>query len=70
MNQLTTGDVFQGCHDNSFGPWAGEGCRGGFDFTLLFEEAILTIPLQCLLLLMVPLRISHLAKLENRVNAS
>jgi ATP-binding cassette, subfamily C (CFTR/MRP), member 1 len=28
--------------DDSFGPYAGY-CRGGFDFTLLFEEIILTI---------------------------
>ncbi|KAB5511355.1 P-loop containing nucleoside triphosphate hydrolase protein [Coniochaeta sp. 2T2.1] len=28
--------------DDTFGPYAGE-CRGGFDFTLLFEETILTI---------------------------
>jgi len=34
--------------DDSFGPHAGN-CRGGFDFTLLFEETILTIvPLACL----------------------
>ncbi|KAH8881037.1 P-loop containing nucleoside triphosphate hydrolase protein [Thozetella sp. PMI_491] len=40
--------------DNSFGPYAGE-CRGGFDFTLLFEETILTIlPLGFFLLLLPP----------------
>lgn len=63
------GNSVKGCRDDSFGPWAGLGCRGGFDFTLLFEEAILTIPLQCLLLLIVPFRIVHLSKLENRVGS-
>lgn len=29
--------------DTAWGPWAGPDCRGGLDFTLTFEEAILTI---------------------------
>ncbi|KAK4139084.1 P-loop containing nucleoside triphosphate hydrolase protein [Dichotomopilus funicola] len=29
--------------DSTWGPWAGPNCRGGLDFTLTFEEAILTI---------------------------
>nr|POF13541.1 abc transporter c family member 9 [Quercus suber] len=37
--------------DQSFGPWAGPVCRGGFDFTLLFEESILALPLLCVFLL-------------------
>ncbi|PYI08532.1 P-loop containing nucleoside triphosphate hydrolase protein [Aspergillus sclerotiicarbonarius CBS 121057] len=32
-----------GCQDNSFGPYAGPGCRGGFDFTLQFEEIVMTL---------------------------
>ncbi|RAK97248.1 P-loop containing nucleoside triphosphate hydrolase protein [Aspergillus ibericus CBS 121593] len=32
-----------GCRDNSFGPYAGAGCRGGFDFTLTFEEIVMTL---------------------------
>ncbi|KAK4201212.1 putative ABC transporter [Triangularia verruculosa] len=36
--------------DDSFGPHAGE-CRGGFDFTLFFEETILIIPPTGLILL-------------------
>lgn len=51
------------CGDDSFGPkvkaWDAD-CRGGFDFTLLFEEAILSIGPSSLLLLLVPWRISQL----------
>ena len=40
--------------DDTFGPYAGE-CRGGFDFTLLFEETILTLlPLGITLLILFP----------------
>lgn len=56
--------------DGSFGPWAGDQCRGGFDFTLVFEEAILTIPLQCALLLILPIRSFFLASEKTRVVAS
>ncbi|KAK4170055.1 hypothetical protein QBC43DRAFT_329617 [Cladorrhinum sp. PSN259] len=45
--------------DDSFGPHAGA-CRGGFDFTLLFEETILTILPLGLLLLVLPLRVGYL----------
>lgn len=38
------------CPDDSFGPWAGPTCRGGFDFTLYFEEAILSIPVDAIFL--------------------
>ncbi|KAG4256700.1 hypothetical protein FPRO03_03710 [Fusarium proliferatum] len=55
--------------DDSFGPYAG-GCRGGFDFTLLFEESILTIPITALVLLAAPCRVLYLlhknkVKVEN-----
>jgi len=53
--------------DDTIGPWAGEACRGGFDFTVLFEEAILTIPLQCVFLLILPTRIMHLVKSDCKV---
>ncbi|KAF6819357.1 ABC multidrug transporter [Colletotrichum sojae] len=56
--------------DDSFGPWAGTLCRGGFDFTLLFEESILAVPLYCLLLLALPVRALHLARSEVKVVAS
>ncbi|KAJ4863834.1 ABC transporter domain-containing protein [Trichoderma breve] len=44
------------CGDGFFGPavWA-DGCRGGFDFTLSFEESILsTLPAALFLLLSIP----------------
>lgn len=55
--------------DDTFGPWAGS-CRGGFDFTLLFEESILSLLPLCLLLLVVPLRIPYLIKRNIKVNQS
>ncbi|KAF4311832.1 Metal resistance protein YCF1-like protein 2 [Botryosphaeria dothidea] len=53
--------------DDSFGPWAGSACRGGFDFTLLFEESILSIPLSCLFLLLLPSRTLHLVKSDVKI---
>ncbi|KAF4440788.1 hypothetical protein F53441_12196 [Fusarium austroafricanum] len=47
--------------DDSFGPYAGD-CRGGFDFTLLFEETILILPITILLMLAAPLRIAYLLR--------
>ncbi|KAL8747798.1 MAG: hypothetical protein Q9190_000370 [Brigantiaea leucoxantha] len=47
--------------DDSFGPYA-EQCRGGFDFTLLFEETLLSILPLALLISIAPLRISYLIK--------
>jgi hypothetical protein len=55
--------------DDSFGPHAGD-CRGGFDFTLLFEEAILTIlPVGLLLIVLAP-RIWYLLRREKKVLAA
>ncbi|KAK1634372.1 ABC transporter [Colletotrichum phormii] len=53
--------------DDSLGPWAGELCRGGFDFTLFFEEAILAIPLQSLFLLLLPTCALRLARSDVKV---
>ncbi|PQE04085.1 ABC multidrug transporter protein [Rutstroemia sp. NJR-2017a BVV2] len=51
------------CRDDSFGPkvnsWDAE-CRGGFDFTLLFEETILSIGPSSLFILLVPWRVAQL----------
>ena len=58
------------CVDDDFGPWAGPACRGGFDFTLLFEETILTIPIQALFLYLLPIRIIQLLKEETKVKFS
>lgn len=54
------------CADDAFGPWAGSTCRGGFDFTLLFEESILTIPVQAVFLLVVPWRLFQLLRSERK----
>lgn len=51
--------------DDSFGPWAGQ-CRGGFDFTLLFEESILGIPLLSTFIVLLPGRWWYLSR--NRRN--
>lgn len=52
--------------ENSFGPQV-VGCLGGFDFTLFFEETILSILPMSLVLLFLPLRIAHLFKSEHKV---
>lgn len=52
--------------DNSFGPYAGN-CRGGFDFTLLFEETILSIPLLAIFILILPFRTLQLYKNDKKV---
>lgn len=56
-----------GCADDTFGPWAGPLCRGGFDFTLLFEESILSILLQSIFILCLPIRLLQLMKLSPKV---
>lgn len=47
--------------DDSFGPHFGD-CRGGFDLTLLFEESILIVPVNALLLLAAPCRAFYLVR--------
>lgn len=42
-------------------------CRGGFDFTLLFEESILTLLPLCLFLIISPLRIVYLLRKRRKV---
>lgn len=53
--------------DNTFGPYALH-CRGAFDFTLLFEETILTIVPLGLALLVAPFRIAYVFKKSKKVN--
>lgn len=55
--------------DDTFGPYAGS-CRGGFDFTLLFEESLLSILPLCLLLAVVPFRVVYLFRRTIKVNRS
>ncbi|KAF2177348.1 hypothetical protein K469DRAFT_755155 [Zopfia rhizophila CBS 207.26] len=52
--------------DDSFGPSANE-CRGGFDFTLLFEETFLSIIPIALLLVLGSLRIIYSLKSHPKV---
>ncbi|EAW08899.1 putative ABC transporter [Aspergillus clavatus NRRL 1] len=42
------------CDDNAFGPVINHGCRAAFDFTLLFEQTILSIAPSALFLLLAP----------------
>ncbi|KND86897.1 Canalicular multispecific organic anion transporter 2 [Tolypocladium ophioglossoides CBS 100239] len=58
------------CPDDSFGPWAGRTCRGGFDFTLLFEESILSILLSSLFLLAAPSPILKLVREPVKVRSN
>ncbi|TKW58921.1 Multidrug resistance-associated protein 1 [Colletotrichum tanaceti] len=51
------------CHDELFGPAvATESCRGGFDFTVLFEESVLSIPLSAGFLLIAPIQVALVFK--------
>jgi ATP-binding cassette subfamily C (CFTR/MRP) protein 1 len=62
----------QGCAlvDGTFGPWAGPLCRSGFDFTLLFEESILSILPTAIILTVAPFRIFYLWKKQNKLRRS
>ncbi|RBR18642.1 uncharacterized protein FIESC28_05919 [Fusarium coffeatum] len=51
--------------NESFGPYA-NGCRSRFDFTLLFEESILILPITVLFLLVAPCRATYLLR-KNKV---
>ena len=46
--------------DNAFGPSVSAECRGGFDFTLLFEELFLSIAPLVVVSLLIPLRVREL----------
>ncbi|KAH8666573.1 P-loop containing nucleoside triphosphate hydrolase protein [Xylariales sp. PMI_506] len=43
------------CSDNSFGP--ADSCPGAFDFTILFEQSILSIGTSAILLILLPLQL-------------
>lgn len=59
------------CHDldNTLRIDAGS-CRGGFDFSLLFEETILGILPIALILILVPFRLAQLAQKRRKVEGS
>ncbi|KAL2178346.1 uncharacterized protein P884DRAFT_269013 [Thermothelomyces heterothallicus CBS 202.75] len=46
--------------DIAWGPWAGPSCRGGLDFTLAFEESILSILPTALLIIAAALQVAFL----------
>lgn len=52
--------------DGSFGPAVGP-CRGGFDFTLTFEESVLGLLPQVILLLLAPIRLMTLRRRRERI---
>ncbi|KAF2502909.1 P-loop containing nucleoside triphosphate hydrolase protein [Lophium mytilinum] len=52
--------------DGSFGPGIGA-CRGGFDFTLTFEDSVLSLLPQAAFLLLAPVRLNTLRRRKNRV---
>ncbi|KAH6661422.1 ABC transporter [Truncatella angustata] len=59
------------CHDELFGPAvATESCRGGFDFTVLFEESVLSIPLSAGFLLITPIQVARIFKAVSAVRPS
>ena len=53
-----------------FGPQVTRSCLQGFDFTLLFEESILTITPVCIALIWLPFRIHSLWKSDSKVQRS
>lgn len=57
-----------GCYriDDTFGPHA-KHCRGGFDFTLLFEESLLSIVPNGLLLIIGLFRVFYSLKKKPKV---
>jgi hypothetical protein len=59
-----------GCGDGLFGPGLNSICRGGFDFTLLFEDSILNLLPAASFLLLAPLRIWQLARRSNQIRRS
>ncbi|KAK4212261.1 ABC multidrug transporter [Rhypophila decipiens] len=59
------------CHDELFGPAvATESCRGGFDFTVLFQESVLSIPLSAGFLLIAPIQVASIFKAVSAVRSS
>lgn len=53
--------------DKTFGPHATGQCRGGFDFTLLFEETILSILPVTITLVVAPFRLFYLFGKQQKV---
>ncbi len=60
--------ICAGAADSSFGPAVLGECRGGFDFTLLFEQSITTILPAGLFLLALPTRFIYLSRANVKTN--
>lgn len=58
------------CEDNTFGPVINHGCRAAFDFTLLFEQAILSVAPSALFLLLAPCNYVFLLRSPRKVQPS
>ncbi|KAF7552267.1 hypothetical protein G7Z17_g4442 [Cylindrodendrum hubeiense] len=66
MSQLQP-RLLAACRDDRLGPWAGILCRGGFDFTLFFEESILSISVHSIFLLLLPIWVWKDARTDAKV---
>ena len=53
--------------DNAFGPVMNPRCRDGFDFTLVFEQAIFGLVPAVAFLIISPVRLQILAKCDVRI---
>ncbi|KAJ5794580.1 ABC transporter [Penicillium paradoxum] len=58
------------CDDNVFGPVINHDCRAAFDFTLLFEQTILSIAPSALFLLLAPWNYVYLLRGARKVQPS
>lgn len=56
--------------EDTFGPFVNASCRHGFDFTLLFEELILTFVPLTTVLLILPFRVWRLRRASDKVDRS
>ncbi|EZF09743.1 hypothetical protein H103_08894 [Trichophyton rubrum CBS 288.86] len=63
---MASNDICASVQDRTFGPWAQQ-CRGAFDFTLLFEESVLTLVPLCIMILFAPFRIAYLFRKKRKV---
>lgn len=66
--EFNTSGALSECMNNAFGPVVlRANCRSGFDFTLMFEETVLSIVPSTILLILVPFRLFRLYKSSTKV---